>query len=130
MMIEWWIKNTLKTYANQKNSKEYISMPRKQASNEISEEEYQDHSPEQVNNEEVANLSRMLAAVLNYLSDEEIEEIDIDYLLNHTEGLKEWWDQYREKNRKEIEEEIKKSLDKLPLEELQSIREKIKENLT
>jgi hypothetical protein len=105
-------------------------MPRKQASKEGSEEENQDQSQERVyKDDEVANLNRMLAAVLNYLSDEEIEEIDIEYLLNNTDGLKEWWDQYREKNRKQIEEEIKKSLEQLPLEELESIREKIKGNM-
>ena len=71
----------------------------------------------------------MLASVLNYLSDVEVEEIDIEYLLNNTEGLREWWEQYREKNRKQIEDEIKISLEKLPLEELESIREKIKENM-
>lgn len=40
----------------------------------------------------------MLAAVLNYLSDEEVEEIDLEYLLNNTEGLREWWEQDCEKN--------------------------------
>jgi hypothetical protein len=71
----------------------------------------------------------MLAAVLNYLLDEEVEEIDLEYLLNNTESLREWWEQYCEKNRKQIEDEIKISLEKLPLEELESIREKIKENM-
>lgn len=73
----------------------------------------------------VSNLNRMLAAVLNYLSDEEVEVIDIEYLLDHTEGLREWWDQYREQNRKLIEDEIKQSLTDLTLEELESIREQI-----
>ncbi|WP_338469490.1 hypothetical protein R4Z10_11715 [Niallia sp. XMNu-256] len=77
--------------------------------------------------DEVEHLNNMLAAVLDYLSDEEVEEIDIEYLLNNTEGLRDWWDQYRERNRKKIEEEIKNSLEKLPLEELESIRDKIKE---
>ncbi|WP_026584853.1 hypothetical protein [Bacillus sp. J33] len=77
--------------------------------------------------DENTKLNRMLAAVLDYLSDDEIEEIDIEYLLTHTEGLREWWDQYREKNKKQIEEEIKKSLGSLSLEELESIREQIKE---
>jgi hypothetical protein len=76
--------------------------------------------------DEIDNLNRMLAAVLNYLADDEIEEIDIEYLLDHTDGLREWWEQYREKNRKKIEEEIKKSLNGLSLEELESIREQIK----
>lgn len=76
---------------------------------------------------EIPNLNRMLAAVLNYLSDDEVEEIDIEYLLNNTEGLREWWDKYRESNKKEIEEEIIKSLGELSLKELEEIREKIKE---
>lgn len=76
---------------------------------------------------EIEKLNRLLAAVLNYLSDDEIEEIDIDYLLKNTDGLREWWDQYRESNRNEIEEEIKNSLSGLSLKELESIREKIKE---
>lgn len=75
---------------------------------------------------EIQNLNRLLAAVLNYLSDDEVEVIDIEYLLQNTEGLQEWWDQYKEKNRKKIEEEIKKSLGNLSMEELESIREKIK----
>jgi hypothetical protein len=76
--------------------------------------------------DEIGNLNRLLAAVLNYLSDDEVEEIDIEYILDNTEGLREWWDQYRESNRKKITEEIKKSLGKLSLKELESIREKIK----
>jgi hypothetical protein len=105
-------------------------MPRKQASNESPEEDPQDLSQAKIyKDDEVDHLNRMLAAVLNYLSDEEVEEIDLEYLLNNTEGLREWWEQYREKNRKEIEDEIKISLEKLPLEELESIREKIKENM-
>jgi hypothetical protein len=76
--------------------------------------------------EEIERLNQLLAAVLNYLSDDEVEVIDIDYLLTHTEGLREWWDHYRERNRKLIEEEIKQSLGNLSLEELESIREKIK----
>lgn len=85
------------------------------------------------NNEEekeIEKLNRLLAAVLNYLSDDEIEEIDIDYLLKNTDGLREWWDEYRESNRNEIEEEIKNSLSELSLKELESIREKIKEKET
>ncbi|OIJ14328.1 hypothetical protein BKP45_13370 [Anaerobacillus alkalidiazotrophicus] len=79
------------------------------------------------NKDEIIKLNNMLAAVLNYLSDDEVDEIDIEYLLKNTEGLREWWEQYREKNRKQIEEEIKKSLSELSLKELESIREKIKE---
>ncbi|MBA4538149.1 hypothetical protein H1Z61_13640 [Bacillus aquiflavi] len=79
------------------------------------------------NEDEIHQLTRMLAAVLNYLSDDEVEEIDIEVLLNNTEGLREWWDKYRESNKKEIEEEIKQSLGELSLEELESIREQIKE---
>ncbi|WP_428908354.1 hypothetical protein [Niallia sp. Krafla_26] len=97
-------------------------MPRKSAD---SEEENQQMSSK----EEVEQVNSMLASVLMYLSDESVEEIDLEYLLNNTEGLREWWDQYREKNRKQIEEEIKNSLEKLPLEELENIREKIKENI-
>lgn len=77
-------------------------------------------------NNEVENLNRMLAAVLNYLSDDEVEEIDIEYLLDHTEGLRDWWDQYRENNKKLVEEEIKKSLGDLSLKELETILGKIK----
>jgi hypothetical protein len=76
---------------------------------------------------EIRNLSRMLAAVLSYLSDDELEEIDIEFLLDDTEGLREWWDRYQESNKKEIEEEIKKSLDKLSLKELKKIQEQITE---
>jgi hypothetical protein len=105
-------------------------MPRKQASNESPEEDPQDLSQAKIyKDDEVNHLNRMLASVLNYLSDVEVEEIDIEYLLNNTEGLREWWEQYREKNRKQIEDEIKILLEKLPLEELESIREKIKENM-
>lgn len=105
-------------------------MPRKQASNESPEEDPQDLSQAKIyKDDEVNHLNRMLASVLNYLSDVEVEEIDIEYLLNNTEGLREWWEQYLEKNRKQIEDEIKISLEKLPLEELESIREKIKENM-
>ncbi|WP_078429005.1 hypothetical protein [Alkalihalobacterium alkalinitrilicum] len=102
-------------------------MPRKSAT--TSEEKETEGSTEYVKKQdaEIDHLNRLLAAVLTYLSDDEIEEIDIDYLLNNTDGLREWWDQYREQNRKQIEQEIKKSLSVLSLEELESIREKIKE---
>ena len=81
-----------------------------------------------MNDGEIDQLNRMLAAVMDYLSDETIEEIDIEYLLTNTEGLREWWEQYREKNRKQIEEEIKQSITELPIEELEKIRELIKNN--
>lgn len=77
-------------------------------------------------NEEIEKLEEMLAAVLHYLSNDEIEEIDIEYLLEKTDNLREWWDSYREKNKKELEDEIKKSLNRLSLEELENIREQIK----
>ncbi|MEH7305628.1 hypothetical protein [Neobacillus drentensis] len=77
--------------------------------------------------DEIDNLTRMLGAVLNYISDDELEELDIESLLDDTEGLREWWDRYRESNRKQIEEEIKKSLGELSLKELEKIREKIKD---
>ncbi|MGJ7922116.1 hypothetical protein [Neobacillus sp. LXY-4] len=79
------------------------------------------------NHDETANLSRMLAAVLTYLSDDEIEEIDIGSLLENTEGLQEWWNQYRENNKEKIVEEIKNSLEGLTLKELERIREQIKD---
>ncbi|CAM3722493.1 hypothetical protein [Mesobacillus thioparans] len=75
---------------------------------------------------EIERVNHMLAAVLNYISDDEVEVIDIEYLLNNTEGLREWWDQYRERNRKEIEEEISQALGGLSIEELEELREKIK----
>jgi hypothetical protein len=76
--------------------------------------------------DEIENLNRLLAAVLDYLSDDEVEVIDIEYLLENTEGLREWWNQYRERNRKEIEEEITKALADLSIEELENLRERIK----
>ncbi|MGE6752809.1 hypothetical protein ACQKFO_05145 [Rossellomorea sp. NPDC071047] len=96
-------------------------MPRKvESSTEQKDERVQEK-------EKTEMLERMLAAVLNYLSDDEIEEIDLEYLLTNTKDLRQWWDQYREKNKKQVEDEIKKSLSKLTLEELESIREQIKE---
>ncbi|MGG4469667.1 hypothetical protein ABER68_16655 [Paenibacillus alvei] len=77
--------------------------------------------------DKIAELNRLLAAVMTYISDDEIEEIDVSYLLDNTKGLKEWWDEYKESNRKVVEEEIKKSLNKLSLKELEQIREQIKE---
>ncbi|MCL7748437.1 hypothetical protein [Halalkalibacter alkaliphilus] len=105
-------------------------MPRKTATNNEETEKDMNDELSAIKNkyeDELNNLNRWLAAVLNYLSDDEVEEIDIEYLLSNTEGLREWWDQYRENNRKLIEEEIKKSLGELSLEELESIREKIKD---
>lgn len=101
-------------------------MPRKQATNEEQGEPV--HSIEDdVAETEIENLNRLLAAVLTYLSDDEVEEIDIEYLLTNTEGLRDWWEKYRESNRKLIEDEIKKSLGDLTLKELERIHEKIKE---
>jgi hypothetical protein len=77
-------------------------------------------------NEETEKLEEMLSSVLHYLSDDEIEEIDIEYLLTNTDNLREWWDSYREKNKKKLEDEIKKSLNRLSLEELENIWEQIK----
>ncbi|MBU9714841.1 hypothetical protein [Evansella tamaricis] len=77
--------------------------------------------------DEISKLNRLLATVLNYLSDDEVEEIDIDSLLDNTEGLREWWEKYREDNRKHMEEEIIQSLANLTIDDLESIQEKIKE---
>ncbi|UOE55920.1 hypothetical protein LIT38_02495 [Bacillus sp. CMF12] len=104
-------------------------MPKKAAAEARDDESKKDTESSSANEKgenEVSKLNRMLAAVLNYLSDDEVEEIDIEYLLANTEGLREWWDRYRENNKKQIEEEIKKSLGSLTLEELESIREQIK----
>ncbi|MDE5415943.1 MAG: hypothetical protein LPK26_09240 [Bacillaceae bacterium] len=100
-------------------------MPRKPKPAEEGTEEVIENLDE--NGDEVGRLTRLLAAVLNYLSDDDVEEIDIEYLFNHTEGLREWWDEYRESNRKIIEDDIKNSLGELSLKELESIYEKIKE---
>lgn len=80
----------------------------------------------QQNQEKIDQLSRMLASILTYLSDEENEEIDIGYIFDNTEGLRDWWNEYKENNRKLIEEEIRESLGELSLEELQRIRVQIK----
>ncbi|URM32718.1 hypothetical protein LLY41_20815 [Cytobacillus firmus] len=106
-------------------------MPRKAASADSGEETKKDteapsNTPIKKSEDEISKLNRMLASVLNYLSDDEVEEIDIEYLLANTEGLRDWWEQYRESNKKQIEEEIKKSLGSLSLEELETIREQIK----
>ncbi|QJX62109.1 hypothetical protein HLK66_10900 [Niallia circulans] len=99
-------------------------MPRKDV--EISEEVEKEQTNTKKKEGEEDKLNRMLAAVLEYISDDEVEEIDIDYILNQTEGLRDWWNQYREKNRKRMEKEIKESLGELSLEELEKIREQIK----
>ena len=44
----------------------------------------------QQNKDEVGNLSRMLVAVVDYLSDEEVEEIDVQYILENTEVPRDW----------------------------------------
>jgi hypothetical protein len=75
--------------------------------------------------DEIAKLNRMLGAVMKYISDDEIVEIDIEYLLDNTEDLRNWWNEYREKDRKRVEKEIKKSLEGLSLEELEKLREQI-----
>ena len=99
-------------------------MPRKDV--EISEEVEKEQTKTKKKEGEEDKLNRMLAAVLEYISDDEVEEIDIDYILDQTEGLRDWWNQYREKNRKRMEKEIKESLGELSLEELEKIREQIK----
>lgn len=107
-------------------------MPRKSTqTNEESENEKIVQLPNsEQSKDEIVNLTNMLAAVLDYLSDEEVEVIDLEYILDHTEGLRNWWNQYRESNRKLIEEEIRESLSELSLEELEKIRVQIKEKQT
>ncbi len=93
---------------------------------ETIEEKVKDQNAEKAEKEdEIKRLHRMLGAVMRYISDEEIVEIDIEYLLENTAGLREWWNEFREKDRKRVEEEIKKSLSSLSLEELEKIREQI-----
>jgi hypothetical protein len=87
---------------------------------------FEDKNDKGRENEQIEKLEQMLAAVLHYLSDDDIEEIDIEYLLMNTENLREWWDSYREKNKKKIEDEIKGSLNMLSIKELENIREQIK----
>lgn len=107
-------------------------MPRKPASSEKETElenepeKKQKDNPESTAEDQVEKLTRFLAAVLEYISDDDIEVIDIEYLLTNTEGLREWWEQYQEKNRKKLEKEIRNSLGELSLQELQSIHEQIK----
>lgn len=103
-------------------------MPKKATDHsEEKENEQQEKVTQQAEpKDEVEVLNHMLAAVLNYISDDEVEVIDIEYLLSNTEGLREWWDQYRERNRKDIEAEISNALGGLSIEELEELREKIK----
>ncbi|MFJ7747848.1 hypothetical protein [Peribacillus sp. NPDC097295] len=75
---------------------------------------------------EVGRLNSLLGEVMRYLSDDNQEEIDIEYLLENTDGLREWWDQYRELDRKRIEDQIKNSLGELPVEDLELILEQIR----
>jgi len=104
-------------------------MPRKASlNNEVPDtEENVVSQTNQKKEDDIDKLSRMLGAVMSYLSDDELEELDIEYLLDDTEGLRDWWDQYRESNKQQLEEEIKESLGELSLKELEEIREKIKE---
>lgn len=74
----------------------------------------------------IDKLNKMLANVLTYISDEEVEVIDFEYLLDHTDGLRQWWNEYQEANRKKLEDEIKKSLKNLSIKELKEINDKIK----
>lgn len=76
---------------------------------------------------ENARLNRMLGDVMKYISNEEIQEIDIEYILEQTDGLREWWGEYQKHERKRVEEAIKKSLNELSLDELEKISEKIRE---
>ncbi|WP_080846307.1 hypothetical protein [Cytobacillus gottheilii] len=103
-------------------------MPRKAEKPDETEAETLQTKEHQHNSDQddIEQLNRMLGEVLTYLSDDEVEEIDIEYLLKNTEGLREWWDGFRERNRKSIEKEIMKSLGSLPIKELESIREQIK----
>ncbi|ASV69471.1 hypothetical protein MKX67_13215 [Cytobacillus sp. FSL W7-1323] len=80
---------------------------------------------EENNSREINHLNSMLAAVMNYLTDETVEEIDFDYLLDSTEGLRQWWNEYEERHKKEIAKEIKQSLEGLSLKELQQIKKQI-----
>ncbi|WP_370295025.1 hypothetical protein [Rossellomorea marisflavi] len=75
---------------------------------------------------EYKNLERLLASTLYYLSDDEVEEIDLEYLMEHTNGLREWWQQYREKNKKVLEKEIQHLLPSLSLEELEELKARLK----
>lgn len=74
---------------------------------------------------EINHLNAMLAAVLNYLTDERVEEIDFDYLLDSTNGLRQWWNEYEEQHKQQVANEIKQSLDQLSLKELQQIKQQL-----
>jgi hypothetical protein len=103
-------------------------MPRR--TEKVNEEEKEIGIPSETKIEaedEITRLNRLLGAVMRYISDDEIVEIDIEYLLENTEGLRKWWNEYREKDRKRVEDEIKKSLSGLSLEELEKLREQIHE---
>ncbi|WP_066304427.1 hypothetical protein [Bacillus sp. FJAT-29814] len=102
-------------------------MPRKSAQTAEETEKDTDTPNELKNDNEVENLTRMLGAVLTYMTDDELVEIDIEGLIDQTEGLRDWWNEYQESNKKQLEDEIKKSLGELSLKELQKIQEKIKE---
>lgn len=104
-------------------------MPRKsgQTNDEMDNENITQLPSNVQTNDEVENLTRMLASVLDYLSDDNNEVIDVEYILDNTEGLREWQTKYLESNRKLIEEEIKESLGELSFEELQKIREQIRD---
>lgn len=81
--------------------------------------------PKKEKEEEIDQLNRMLGTVMKYISNDEIEEIDLEYLLDSTDGLRDWWNNYRELDRKKVVEEIKKALGGLSLEELEKIQEQI-----
>ncbi|MCM3766040.1 hypothetical protein [Neobacillus niacini] len=102
-------------------------MPRKSAQTVEETEKETDTPNEWKNDNEVEKLTRMLGAVLTYMTDDELVEIDIEGLIDQTEGLRDWWNEYQESNKKQLEDEIKKSLGELSLKELQKFQEKIKE---
>ncbi|UII57131.1 hypothetical protein LS684_06730 [Cytobacillus spongiae] len=95
-------------------------MPRK------SSEELEEMGNRNTDNE-ISKLNRFLGVVMEYISDDEIEEIDVEHLLDRTEGLRDWWNQYLEKNRVQLEEGIKNALSELSIEELQLIKDQIKQ---
>ncbi|WP_226087524.1 MULTISPECIES: hypothetical protein [Mesobacillus] len=120
------IKNVIEGIIHLTDQKEGETLPRKTADHSEEKEQVANMPQNDQSKEEIEKLNHMLAAVLNYISDDEVEVIDIEYLLNNTEGLRDWWDEYRERNRKDIEEEISKALGDLSIEELEDLREKIK----
>lgn len=124
--------NEIIMYKWKKVNKRWKKLPRKP---ELKEKESELKNEKEKNSEnkadksleeEVEKLTGFLAAVLEYISDDEVEEIDIEYLLTTTEGLREWWEHYQERNRKKLEQEIRNSLSELSLEKLQRIHEQIK----